>query len=126
MLTSIRYLLDKRTLIVELFEKEEGKKKLFDEAIKVKNQKVINSFIKKINTLPSNKTKDEILTHIENNLSELRNITCLKCIADIIKKYEDNEVSCYLSAIQFIWLYDDDKKGFEKVYEYSKYIIKKS
>lgn len=125
-LTSIRYLLDKRTLIVELFEKEEGKKKLFDEAIKVKNQKVINSFIKKINTLPSNKTKDEILTHIENNLSELRNITCLKCIADIIKKYEDNEVSCYLSAIQFIWLYDDDKKGFEKVYEYSKYIIKKA
>ena len=124
-LTSIRYLLDKRTLIVELFEKEEGKKKLFDEAIKVKNQKVINSFIKKINTLPSNKTKDEILTHIENNLSELRNITCLKCIADIIKKYEDNEVSCYLSAIQFIWLYNNDKDGFKKVYEYYSYEVKK-
>lgn len=124
-LTNIRQLLDKRTLIVELFEKEEGKKKLFDEAIKAKNQKVINTFIKNINILPSNKTKDEIFIHIGNNLSELRNITCLKCIADIIKKYEDNEVSSYLSAIQFIWLYNDDKKGFEKVYEHSKYIIKK-
>ena len=123
-LTNIRYLLDKRTLIVELFEEE--KKKLFDESIKAKNQKVINTFIKDINTLPSNKTKDEILTHIENNLSELRNITCLKGIADIIKKYEDNEVSSYLSAIQFIWLYNDDKKGVEKVYQYSKYIIKKA
>lgn len=125
-LTNIRQLLGKRTLIVELFEKEEGKKKLFDEAIMAKNQKVINTFIKNINTLPSNKTKDEILIHIGNNLSELRNITCLKCIADIIKKYEDNEVSSYLSAIQFIWLYNDDKKGFEKVYEHSKYIIKKA
>lgn len=125
-LTNIRQLLDKRTLIVELFEKEEGKKKLFDEAIMAKNQKVINTFIKNINTLPSNKTKDEILILIGNNLSELRNITCLKCIADIIKKYEDNEVSSYLSAIQFIWFYNDDKKGFEKVYEHSKYIIKKA
>lgn len=125
-LTNIRQLLDKRTLIVELFEKEEGKKKLFDEAIMAKNQKVINTFIKNINTLPSNKTKDEILILIGNNLSELRNITCLKCIADIIKKYEDNEVSSYLSAIQFIWFYNDHKKGFEKVYEHSKYIIKKA
>lgn len=124
-LIDIRELLDKRTLIVELFEKEEEKKKLFDKAISTRTQNAINTFINKINTLPTNKTKDEILIYIENNLSELRNITCLKGIADIIKKYEDNEVSSYLSTIQFIWLYNDDKQGFKKVYEHSKYIIKK-
>ena len=125
-LTNIRYLLGKRTLIVELFEKEEEKKKLFDKAISTRTQNAINTFINKIKALPTNKTKDEILTYIENNLSELRNITCLKGIADIIKKYEDNEVSSYLSTIQFIWLYNDDKQGFKKVYEHSKYIIKKA
>ena len=122
---NISKLLKERSLIIELFEKKEGKKKLFDEAIKAKNQKIINTFIEKINTLPPNKTKNEILKYIENNLSELRGIACLKCIADIIKNYETNEVSCYLSAIQFIWLYNDDKKGFKKVYEYYSYKVKK-
>ena len=122
---NISKLLDERSLIIELFQKKEGRKKVFDEAIKAKNQKVINTFIEKINTLPPNKTKNEILKYIENNLSELRGIACLKCIADIIKNYETNEVSCYLSAIQFIWLYNDDKKGFKKVYEYYSYEVKK-
>ena len=125
LLMNISKLLDERSLIIELFQKKEGRKKVFDEAIKAKNQKVINTFIEKINTLPPNKTKNEILKYIENNLSELRGIACLKCIADIIKNYETNEVSCYLSAIQFIWLYNDDKKGFKKVYEYYSYEVKK-
>lgn len=125
LLMNISKLLDERSLIIKLFQKKEGRKKLFDEAIKAKNQKVINTFIEKINTLPPNKTKNEILKYIENNLSELRGIACLKCIADIIKNYETNEVSCYLSAIQFIWLYNDDKQGFKKVYEYYCYQVKK-
>ena len=120
-LPNIGYLLSNKMLIISLFEK----RNFFDKAIMAKNQKVINTFIKNINTLPSNKTKDEILIHIGNNLSELRNITCLKCIADIIKNYGTNEVSCYLSAIQFIWLYDNDKNSFKKVYEYYCYQVKK-
>lgn len=125
LLMNISKLLEKRSLIIELFQKKEGRKNLFDEAIKAKNQKVINTFIEKVNTLPPNKTKNEILKYIENNLSELRGIACLKCIADIIKNYETNEVSSYLSAIQFIWLYNDDKQGFKKVYEYYSYEVKK-
>ena len=125
-LIDIRELLDKRILIIELFEKEEGGKKLFDEAIKTKNQKVVNTFIQKINDLSSGKTKDEILKYIGNNLSELRDIACLKYITDIIKKYESNEVNSYLSAIQFMWLYEKDKNRFKKVYEYSKYTMKKA
>lgn len=120
-LPNIGYLLSNKMLIISLFEK----RNFFDKAIMAKNQKVINTFIKNINTLPSNKTKDEILIHIGNNLSELRNITCLKCIADIIKNYGTNEVSCYLSAIQFIWLYNNDKNSFKKVYEYYCYQVKK-
>ena len=120
-LPNIGYLLSNKMLIISLFEK----RNFFDKAIMAKNQKVINTFIKNINTLPSNKTKDEILIDIGNNLSELRNITCLKCIADIIKNYETNEVSCYLSAIQFIWLYNNDKNSFKKVYEYYCYQVKK-
>ena len=125
-LIDIRELLDRRILIVELFEKKEGGKKLFDEAIKTKNQKAVNTFIQKINELSSGKTKDEILKYIGNNLSELRDIPCFKYIADIIKKYQSNEVNSYLSAIQFMWLYEKDKNRFKKVYEYSKYTIKKA
>jgi len=120
-LPNINYLLSNKKLIISLFEKKD----FFDKAISKRTQNAINIFINKINTLPTNKTKDEILTHTENNLSELRNITCLKCIADIIKNYGTNEVSCYLSAIQFIWLYNNDKNGFKKVYEYYCYQVKK-
>ena len=49
----------------------------------------------------------------------------MKCIADIIKNYGTNEVSCYLSAIQFIWLYNNNKNSFKKVYEYYCYQVKK-
>ena len=120
-LPNTNYLLLNKKLITSLFEK----KNFFDKAISTRTQNAINTFINKINTLPTNKTKDEILTHTENNLSELRNITCLKGIADIIKNYETNEVSCYLSAIQFIWLYNNDKNRFKKVYEYYSYEVKK-
>ena len=120
-LPNINYLLSNKKLIISLFEKKD----FFDKAISTRTQNAINTFINKINTLLTNKTKNEILTHTENNLSELRNITCLKGIADIIKNYETNEVSCYLSAIQFIWLYNDDKNGFKKVYEYYSYEVKK-
>lgn len=123
-LPNINYLLSNKKLIISLFEKKD----FFDKAISTRTQNAINIFINKINTLPTNKTKDEILTHTENNLSGLRNITCLKGIADIIKNYETNEtneVSCYLSAIQFIWLYNDDKNCFKKVYEYYSYEVKK-
>ena len=120
-LPNINYLLSNKKLIISLFEKKD----FFDKAISKRTQNAINIFINKINTLPTNKTKDEILTHTENNLSELRNITCLKCIADIIKNYGTNEVSCYLSAIQFIWLYNNNKNSFKKVYEYYCYQVKK-
>ena len=119
-LPNIGYLLSNKMLIISLFEKRN-----FFDNISTRTQNAINTFINKIKTLPSNKTKDEILIHIGNNLSELRNITCLKCIADIIKNYGTNEVSCYLSAIQFIWLYNNDKNGFKKVYEYYCYQVKK-
>jgi len=120
-LPNINYLLSNKILIISLFEKRD----FFDKAIRTKNQRIITTFIDKINALSPSISKDKILENIGSDLSDLQKNTYLKAIADIIKNYETNEVSCYLSAIQFIWLYNDDKNGFKKVYEYYSYEVKK-
>ena len=123
-LPNINYLLSNKILIISLFEKRD----FFDKAISTKNQRIITTFIDKINALSPSISKDKILENIGSDLSDLQKNTYLKTIADIIKNYETNEtneVSCYLSAIQFIWLYNDDKNGFKKVYEYYSYEVKK-
>ena len=120
-LPNIDCLLSNKMLIVSLFEKRD----FFHKAISTKNKGIITTFIDKINALSSKMSKDQILGDIGSNLSDLQKNTYLKAIADIIKKYENNEALCYLSAIQFIWLYNDDKKGFKKVYEYYCYEVKK-
>jgi hypothetical protein len=123
-LPNIDNLLSNKKLIISLFEKKD----FFDKAISPKNQGIITTFIDKINTLSPRISKDKILGDIGSDLSDLQKNTYLKTIADIIKNYETNEtneVSCYLSAIQFIWLYNDDKNCFKKVYEYYSYEVKK-
>ena len=120
-LPNIDYLLSNKILIVSLFEKRD----FFDKAISTKNQRIITTFIDKINALSPSISKDKILENIGSDLSDLQKNTYLKAFADIIKNYEPNEVNCYLSAIQFIWLYNNDKDGFKKVYEYYSYEVKK-
>ena len=120
-LPNIGYLLSNKMLIISLFEKKD----LFHKAISRKNQGIVTTFIDKIKALSSKISKDQILGDIGSDLSDLQKNTYLKSIADIIKNYETNEVSCYLSAIQFIWLYNNDKNGFKKVYEYYCYEVKK-
>lgn len=120
-LPNIGYLLSNKMLIISLFEKRD----LFHKAISTKNKGIITIFIDKINALSPSISKDKILENIGSDLSDLQKNTYLKAIADIIKNYETNEVSCYLSAIQFIWLYNNDKNSFKKVYEYYCYQVKK-
>lgn len=114
-------LLSNKMLIISLFEKRD----FFHKAINTKNKGIITTFINKINVLSPTISKDKILENIGSDLSDLQKNTYLKAIADIIKNYETNEVSCYLSAIQFIWLYNDDRNGFKKVYEYYCYEVKR-
>jgi len=121
---NINYLLSNKKLIISLFEKKD----FFDKAISTKNQRIITTFIDKINALSPSISKDKILENIGSDLSDLQKNTYLRAFADIIKNHETNEtneVSCYLSAIQFIWLYNNDKNGFKKVYEYYCYQVKK-
>mgnify|MGYP000978468937 CR=1 FL=1 len=120
-LPNIEDLLSNKMLIISLFEKRD----FFHKAISTKNKGIITTFIDKINALSPNISKDKILENIGSDLSDLQKNTYLKAIADIIKNYETNEVSSYLSAIQFIWLYNNDKNRFKKVYEYYSYEVKK-
>ena len=120
-LPNIEDLLSNKMLIISLFEKRD----FFHKAINAKNKGIITTFIDKINALSPSISKDKILENIGSDLSDLQKNTYLKAIADIIKNYETNEVSSYLSAIQFIWLYNNDKNRFKKVYEYYSYEVKK-
>ena len=120
-LPNIEDLLSNKMLIISLFEKRD----FFHKAINTKNKGIITTFIDKINALSPSISKDKILENIGSDLSDLQKNTYLKAIADIIKNYETNEVSSYLSAIQFIWLYNNDKNRFKKVYEYYSYEVKK-
>lgn len=87
----------------------------------------INSIIDDINTQKG--TAEILINWVSNNkLEELRGVSYLNVIANIINKIEyenKTEATSYLLALQFIWLYNENKNPFKKACEYSNYLLEK-
>ncbi|HBV15809.1 hypothetical protein [Chryseobacterium carnipullorum] len=95
-------------------------------------QSRINNIIIQINSKSQTVTTSDLLDWIATNLiSTLQTIPHLSTIADIINSYDLNlgtnsETKSYLLAIQFIWLYNDNKETFKNACTYSNYLLDKS
>lgn len=90
-------------------------------------QQKINSIINNINTQKG--TTETLINWVDNNkLEELRGVRYLNEIANIINKidYENKtETTSYLLALQFIWLYNDNKDSFKNACEHTNYLLEK-
>jgi ABC-type cobalamin/Fe3+-siderophores transport system ATPase subunit len=89
-------------------------------------QKKIKSIIENINA--QQKTKEALLDWIEQNeLNKLRQIEHVNTIGNLINEMDNNysETICYLSAIQLIWLYNQNIPQFKKACIYSNYCLEK-
>ena len=83
-----------------------------------------------INDINREKGTAEQLIHWVNStkIEEFRNITYLSDVANIINEVDyvnKSEATSYLLALQFVWLYNDNKSLFKKACDYNNYLIEK-
>lgn len=89
----------------------------------------INTVITDVNNQSG--TTPQIINWIESNrLDYLKDIDLLNCLSSILCSYDiidiNNDVYCFLAAIQLVDIYLSDQKLFKKAYEYQQYLAEKN